>query len=46
MLWTAFDVDAEAAEAADATDAPLDIPRFCIRRFVAIFCIDSTEALI
>ena len=43
MLWTAFDVDADAA---DATDAPPENPRFCIRRLVANCCIDSTEASI
>jgi hypothetical protein len=47
MLWTAFDVDADAAEAADATeDAHPENPRFCMKRLVANCCIDSTEASI
>ena len=34
MLWTAFDVDADAAEAADATeDAHPENPRFCIKQW-------------
>ena len=44
MPWTVIDLDADAADTADATDAPPENPRFCIRRLVANCCIDFTEA--